>query len=83
MKKTISLLTAILLLVCVLAGCNSHKEAIATDGSTSMEKGIGGLGERFMELDSGVAFTYTPPAPAAVSKLCRKVAATLVWHPGI
>ena len=33
---------------------------VSTDGSTSMEKVIGGLGEMFMELNSGVAFTYNP-----------------------
>ena len=31
---------------------------VSTDGSTSMEKVIGGLGEMFMELNSGVTFTY-------------------------
>ena len=33
---------------------------VSTDGSTSMEKVIGGLGEMFMELNSGVTFTYNP-----------------------
>lgn len=33
---------------------------VSTDGSTSMEKVIGGLGEMFMEMNSGVAFTYNP-----------------------
>ena len=32
----------------------------ATDGSTSMEKVIGALGEAFMEANSGVNFTYNP-----------------------
>ena len=34
--------------------------AVATDGSTSMEKVIGALGEAFMEANSGVNFTYNP-----------------------
>ena len=34
---------------------------VATDGSTSMEKVIGALGEAFMEANSGVNFTYNPP----------------------
>ena len=33
---------------------------VSTDGSTSMEKVIGGLGEMFMEMNSGVTFTYNP-----------------------
>lgn len=33
---------------------------VSTDGSTSMEKVIGALGEMFMELNSGVTFTYNP-----------------------
>ena len=33
---------------------------VSTDGSTSMEKVIGGLGEMFMELNDGVTFTYNP-----------------------
>ena len=34
--------------------------AVATDGSTSMEKVIGALGEAFMEQNKGVTFTYNP-----------------------
>ena len=33
---------------------------VATDGSTSMEKVIGALGEAFMEANDGVNFTYNP-----------------------
>ena len=33
---------------------------VATDGSTSMEKVIGALGEAFMEQNKGVTFTYNP-----------------------
>lgn len=33
---------------------------VATDGSTSMEKLIGALGESFMNLNKGVTFTYNP-----------------------
>lgn len=33
---------------------------VATDGSTSMEKVIGALGEAFMEENDGVTFTYNP-----------------------
>ena len=34
--------------------------SVATDGSTSMEKVIGALGEAFMEQNKGVTFTYNP-----------------------
>ena len=34
---------------------------VATDGSTSMEKVIGALGEAFEADNSGVTFTYNPP----------------------
>ena len=33
---------------------------VATDGSTSMEKVIGALGESFMQNNQGVTFTYNP-----------------------
>ena len=33
---------------------------VSTDGSTSMEKVIGALGESFMEQNKGVTFTYNP-----------------------
>ena len=34
--------------------------SVATDGSTSMEKVIGALGEQFMADNTGVTFTYNP-----------------------
>ena len=33
---------------------------VSTDGSTSMEKVIGALGEAFMEANKSVTFTYNP-----------------------
>ena len=56
MKKIISLLTAVLL-VLALAGCGSKNNAVATDGSTSMNKVIGALGEAF-ENQTGITVTY-------------------------
>lgn len=48
-------------LVMAATGC-SQKEAgtVSTDGSTSMEKVIGALGEAFEGQNSGVTFTYNP-----------------------
>ena len=69
MKKLICIaLSAALALT--LAACGGGSEEIeigaalsgtvSTDGSTSMEKVIGGLGEMFMEMNSGITFTYNP-----------------------
>ena len=38
---------------------------VSTDGSTSMEKVIGALGEAFMEANSDVTFTYNPTGSSA------------------
>lgn len=62
MKKFMTLLTTALVLVAAVTGCGSKEEGgtVATDGSTSMEKVIGALGEAFEEENSGVTFTYNP-----------------------
>ncbi len=73
MKKILTLVLCVSLVVSMLAGC-SEKEpetesgaktetvsgTVATDGSTSMEEVIGVLGEAFMEQNKGVSFTYNP-----------------------
>ena len=64
MKKIISLLTVAMLLVCALTGCGGNKEAVATDGSTSMNKVIVALGEAF-EADSGITVTYNATGSGA------------------
>ena len=64
MKKFISFLTLAVLLVCVLTGCGGNKEAVATDGSTSMNKVIGALGEAF-EADTGITVTYNATGSGA------------------
>lgn len=38
---------------------------VSTDGSTSMEKVIGALGEAFMQANDGVTFTYNPTGSSA------------------
>ncbi len=65
MKKVICVLMMLTLMVGGLAGCGSSDESttagtVSTDGSTSMEKVIGSLGESFMNDNSGVTFTYNP-----------------------
>lgn len=64
MKKIISLLTVGILLVCALAGCGSNKEAVTTDGSTSMNKVISALGEAFQS-DTGITVTYNATGSGA------------------
>ena len=69
MKKLICIALSAALALC-LAACGGETEkqeagaalsgAVSTDGSTSMEKVIGGLGEMFMEVNSGITFTYNP-----------------------
>lgn len=59
MKKMITMMMAAVLTVSMLAGCGKVTGAVSTDGSTSMEKVIGALGEAF-QADTGISFTYNP-----------------------
>ena len=61
MKKLGSLKLAAVLALLVMAGCAQRtSDTVTTDGSTSMEKVIGALGEAFEAENSGVTFTYNP-----------------------
>ena len=84
MKKTISIVLAIVLALALFTACGTSAApaateapaadtaaaapdapaelsgTVATDGSTSMEKVIGALGEAFMEANPDVTFTYNP-----------------------
>ncbi|MBQ7862024.1 MAG: phosphate ABC transporter substrate-binding protein [Clostridia bacterium] len=64
MKKIICLITLAIALVCVLTACGGNKEAVTTDGSTSMNKVIGALGEAF-QADSGITVTYNATGSGA------------------
>lgn len=70
-QKIAALGAAALMLVTALTGCGGETTGgtastaavtgkVATDGSTSMEKVIGALGEAFENENSGVTFTYNP-----------------------
>ncbi|MBR4980938.1 MAG: phosphate ABC transporter substrate-binding protein [Lachnospiraceae bacterium] len=72
MKKIIGLLMTSALCVGILAGCGTKEVvnettngivtenlSVSTDGSTSMEKVIGSLGEVFQQ-ETGISFTYNP-----------------------
>lgn len=58
MKKIICVITALLTAVCMI-GCSGASDTVSTDGSTSMSKVIGALGEAF-EKESGTKVTYNP-----------------------
>ena len=61
MKKIIAIALALVCAVSLFAGCAAKTSgSVSTDGSTSMEKVIGTLGEQFMKDNSGVTFTYNP-----------------------
>ncbi|MBP3654870.1 MAG: phosphate ABC transporter substrate-binding protein [Oscillospiraceae bacterium] len=74
MKKVLSFVLAAVLVLGVMTGCSNSNQnqdddaadtqqvtgTVATDGSTSMEKVIGSLGEAFMNDNSGITFTYNP-----------------------
>ena len=66
MKKFGKIISAALVVVmavsCLSVGAMAAdlKGTVATDGSTSMEKVIGALGEAFMEAEPDVTFTYNP-----------------------
>lgn len=64
MKKIISILTIVIIVLCALTGCGANKDAVATDGSTSMNKVIGALGEAF-ENETGITVTYNATGSGA------------------
>ncbi len=57
MKKTLSLLAAVLMLCTAFTGCGNSSGSVSTDGSTSMSKVIGALSEAF-ENETGTPVTY-------------------------
>ena len=60
MKKIIAFVLAATLCLTALISCGGGGKTVSTDGSTSMEKVIGALGESFMNENSSVNFTYNP-----------------------
>lgn len=76
MKKIVKLLLALVLMISLVACSSNtdngdqdadnqteqdgETKTVSTDGSTSMEKVIGALGESFMASNEGVNFTYNP-----------------------
>ena len=61
MKRIIAIILAMACAAVLLAGCGAKTDgSVSTDGSTSMEKVIGALGESFMANNEGTTFTYNP-----------------------
>ena len=61
MKKILTIVLALACAVMLFAACGTKESgAVSTDGSTSMEKVIGALGESFMQKYEGTTFTYNP-----------------------
>ena len=74
MKKIVTVIVALAMTAALLAGCGAQggtaapggqapaalSGSVATDGSTSMEKVIGALGEAFQAENSDISFTYNP-----------------------
>ena len=61
MKKIITVILALACVAALFAGCGKQTSgSVSTDGSTSMEKVIGALGESFMAKFEGTTFTYNP-----------------------
>lgn len=58
MKKIIAILTVMTLTATLMAGCGGRRETVSLNGSTSMEKVAGVLGEQFMADNKGVSVTY-------------------------
>ncbi len=60
-KKGFRSVSVLALALAVMTGCGkTDSGTVSTDGSTSMEKVIGALGEAFEENNSGATFTYNP-----------------------
>lgn len=64
LKKLLVVSMVFILTLVTFTGCstkkNEEKQVISTDGSTSMEKVIGTLGEAFEKENENVTFTYNP-----------------------
>ncbi len=60
LKIVVVLLALAMAVSMIMTGCATAENKVATDGSTSMEKVIGALGEAFENENSGITFTYNP-----------------------
>ena len=86
MKKIMMIVLAAITAAAMFAGCASDNGSaggsVSTDGSTSMEKVIGALGESFMANNQGTTFTYNPTGSGSGIKAVLKAAATSAFPAG-
>lgn len=72
MKKIMAILLASLITAVAMTGCTkTNTSSVSTDGSTSMEKVIGGLGESF-EADTKISVTYNPTGSGSGIKAVKE-----------
>ena len=71
MKKILTMMMVAVLALSMLAGCGKTTGSVTTDGSTSMEKVIGALGEAFQN-DTGISFTYNPAGSSSGIKAVQE-----------
>ena len=66
MRKIFSVIAAAIFATMVMVGCGTSEttKKVATDGSTSMNKVIGSLGEAF-EAETGITVTYNATGSGA------------------
>ncbi len=60
MKRVMVFMAVLVMCLASFTACGSKGETVSTDGSTSMEKVIGALGEQFQTDNKGMTFTYNP-----------------------
>ena len=72
MKKLLALFLTAACACALLVGCGAKENSVSTDGSTSMEKVIGALGEAFKAQNSGIDFTYNPTGSGSGIKAVKE-----------
>lgn len=65
MKKIIKAFAVAMLVATTVTGCGNYENRIATDGSSSIEKTIGILGEVFQNQNKHISFTFNPTGSTA------------------
>lgn len=71
-KKVLSVLLSTLTVITLFCGCGAKSSTVATDGSTSMEKVIGALGEAFEAKNKDITFTYNPTGSSSGIKAVQE-----------
>ncbi len=74
-RKVLCTLVAAAMVAGAFAGCSnseSGKGSVTTDGSTSMQKVIGSLGEHFQQSNEGITVTYNPTGSSSGIKAVQE-----------